>query len=251
MGPFLSLGRREEEFSCFSLPCTEANEISTSPTPCWMAPNAASSLSQSTSTPHDSDNSTARGNEIVMPVQLCSSPTLPTSCVDADNTLPSSSLETVVHSFQLPRHTVLDIQSKENCRNRKRLRSDLGGDEKGICSSVHLGSSSDVCTVVVRSEEKRRGNLLLGQPLLSPEGVDGALDRVNAEKNYGCHGHLYGTQSAKTSHGLALVWSLSSTPLTALTLLTLCRVGSNARKKIMLVDEVSRRGVLLAYQNDF
>lgn len=66
------------------------------------------------------------------------------------------------------------------------------------------------------------------------------------EETYGCHYHFYPTSSPQEAHGTALGWHVGQEPLSALSLLTLCRVGNSCRKKVVVVADEDI-GIALKY----
>lgn len=168
----------------------------------------------------------------------------------AGNTSTVPSLERVVQSFQWSRDAAISITA-ESTSSRKQKRSETGAEAKNI-HYVPCDISGNVFNgTTERGKIRRIKNLAVADQLRSSEEPCGMMEHVHAQEKYGSHGHFYGTLNSSASHGLALVWSVSKTPLTALSLISLCRVGSSTRKKIMLVDEVDACGVVLTYENDF
>ncbi|AIO00564.1 hypothetical protein LPMP_303420 [Leishmania panamensis] len=87
----------------------------------------------------------------------------------------------------------------------------------------------------------------------SPDRIGSEVCRYIAEdgamrRTYGCHAHIYETDTADESHGVALAWRVDefAAPLSALSLLSLCRVANSCRKKT-LVTTPNGEAVVLAY----
>ncbi|KPI84797.1 hypothetical protein ABL78_6147 [Leptomonas seymouri] len=60
---------------------------------------------------------------------------------------------------------------------------------------------------------------------------------MTTQQTYGCHAHLYETASPDESHGAALAWCVEEgAPISALSLLSLCRVANSCRKKTLLTS---------------
>lgn len=72
-------------------------------------------------------------------------------------------------------------------------------------------------------------------------------DDAATQRSYGCHAHVYETVSPDSSHGTALVWRLDPTsPLSSLSLLSLCRVANTCRKSVLLATP-NEEALLLTY----
>lgn len=251
MGILFSFTRRETNSSGASPPCEEVVQVHDShPT---ILKSSDSSFSALNSTKSSSDSSSAATKNVA--VQFLSSSThssshfVPSSRLDCS--LPSSSLEETVKSFRWSRLVASAITSEGNYRKRKRARNEVDWKEINAKGAYHRSAACDSFVVELKHASESDRNRLSCRSEPSRGESYGTMDESNAEKKYGCHGHFYGTPDTNASHGLALVWSLSKTPLTVLSLITLCRVGSSTRKKVILVDELNARGVVLTYINDF
>lgn len=251
MGVFFSFTRRETNSSTATSSCEEVVQAHDSH-PTDLKPSD-SSFSTVHSSKFLSDSGSAAAKNV--PVQFLSASTLssshfvPSSRLDAS--LTSSSLEETVKSFRWSRLAASSFTSEASCRKRKRARDEDDWKENKEKGVYHRSAACDSFPVKSNYTLDSNRNRLLCN--LEPSQGDsyGVMDETNAEKTYGCHGHFYGTSDTNASHGLALVWSLSKSPLTVLSLITLCRVGSSTRKKVILVDELNARGVVLTYMNGF
>lgn len=74
-----------------------------------------------------------------------------------------------------------------------------------------------------------------------------AMDGSGVEAIYGCHAHLYPTDDPVESHGAALCWSVARSPLSAHSLLALCRVANSSRKVVALVGSDDSEAIVLTY----
>lgn len=75
-----------------------------------------------------------------------------------------------------------------------------------------------------------------------------AVSGPYVEEVYGCHAHLYPTESPADSHGNAFAWSVTRTPLSTLSLLSLCRLGNSCRKNVAVVSEEHSTCLVLSYE---
>ncbi|AYU81150.1 hypothetical protein CGC20_6105 [Leishmania donovani] len=130
---------------------------------------------------------------------------------------------------------------------RKRPREDGSDDASSAagCSASHAASlPPSSLSHLLRSLRYR---------CASPSRIGSEVCRSVAEdeatrRTYGCHAHVYETDTVDGSHGVALAWRVDefASPLSALSLLSLCRVANSCRKKT-LVTTPKGEAVVLAY----
>lgn len=87
--------------------------------------------------------------------------------------------------------------------------------------------------------------------LLSAPSVKCVSVGEEVVSTYGAHYHLYGTESPEESHGTALAWDLTVSPIDSMAAMRLCRVANSCRKQCAFLvtshngDEV--QGLALRY----
>lgn len=123
------------------------------------------------------------------------------------------------------------------------------GQKRPRDSSVSSSSSSS--SSPLRLAKRESSSLLALRYVRGGQAGSRAFHSVvkgeSVAESYGCHYHLYDTESPDAAHGVALGWSLSQASLSAFSLMTLCRVANSCHKKLALLDEEAGTGVLLKY----
>lgn len=119
-----------------------------------------------------------------------------------------------------------------------------GGAPQAVATGARIDDSPDT----PRSAHLRR----LRYRCAPAEAVGRAVCRhiaadTTTQRTYGCHAHLYETDTAAESHGVALAWCVeAAAPLSPLALLSLCRVANSCRKKT-LVTSAQGEALILTY----
>ncbi|GET90958.1 hypothetical protein, conserved [Leishmania tarentolae] len=130
---------------------------------------------------------------------------------------------------------------------RKRPREDAPDD----ASSAGGCNACDVASLPPSSLSRLLLNLRYSCASPSRIGLEVCRSITEDEATrltYGCHAHVYEADTLDESHGVALAWRVdeSASPLSALSLLSLCRVANSCRKKT-LVTTPNGEAVVLAY----
>ncbi|CBZ29026.1 conserved hypothetical protein [Leishmania mexicana MHOM/GT/2001/U1103] len=130
---------------------------------------------------------------------------------------------------------------------RKRPREDESDDRSSAagCSASNAASlpPSSLSRLLLSLRYRCASPSRIGSEVCRCVSEDEATRRV-----YGCHAHVYETDTVDGSHGVALAWRVDefASPLSALSLLSLCRVANSCRKKT-LVTTTKGEAVVLAY----
>ncbi|KPA83491.1 putative mitochondrial hypothetical protein [Leptomonas pyrrhocoris] len=132
---------------------------------------------------------------------------------------------------------------------RKRCRDNGGGGGEDIATVSREPRSPRACGGGAPANMVDPSPSLLAKHLCrlryrctSSEKVGSLVCRHVAEdattrQTYGCHAHLYETVTAEESHGVALAWCVDEAdPISALSLLSLCRVANSCRKTTLLTS---------------
>ncbi|ORC90709.1 putative zinc-binding protein (Yippee) [Trypanosoma theileri] len=122
----------------------------------------------------------------------------------------------------------------QQVKGRKRLRS----------PSVKENSNGVVAT------DNEAQNLLLFRTLnanktLSAPFCRSVLHGASVEDRYGCHYHVYPSESPDDSHGNALCWSVRKSSLSVHSLICLARLANSCHKDLVLFGDGI--GVSLSY----
>ncbi|KAK7195386.1 hypothetical protein NESM_000465500 [Novymonas esmeraldas] len=119
-----------------------------------------------------------------------------------------------------------------------------GDDDDGSSGGTDTPPSSALSRLLLGLRYRGAAPCRVGSAVCRCVAEDDATRRA-----YGCHAHVYETESAEESHGVALVWCLdgaAAAPLSALSLLSLCRVANSCRK-MTLLTAVTGQAVVLTY----
>ncbi|KEG15481.1 putative zinc-binding protein (Yippee) [Trypanosoma grayi] len=119
------------------------------------------------------------------------------------------------------------------------------------CSSPLAETTTVTTTATAEAKSSNEARGLLGLRVMDDKGDTPAvlcrsvLSGAAVEDTYGCHYHVYPSESPRDAHGTALCWSLRRSSLNVHALMCLGRVANSCRKSMVLFDE--KGGISLSY----